>query len=46
MAELGVISGSLGIVSLALQVSESVMKLKFFLDSVKDAPDDINYTIR
>jgi hypothetical protein len=46
MAELGVISGSLGIVSLALQVSDSVMKLKSFLDSVKDAPDEINYTIR
>jgi hypothetical protein len=46
MAELGVISGSLGIVSLAFQVSESVMKLKIFLDSVKDAPDDIKYTIR
>jgi hypothetical protein len=46
MAELGVISGSLGIVSLAFQVSESVMKLKSFLDSVKDAPDEIKYTIR
>ena len=46
MAELGVISGSLGIVSLALQVSESVMKLKFFLDSIKDAPDEIKYTVR
>jgi hypothetical protein len=46
MAELGVISGSLGIVSLAVQVSDSVMKLKSFLDSVKDAPDEIKYTIR
>lgn len=46
MAELGVISGSLGIVSLAIQVSDSVMKLKSFLDNVKDAPDEINYTIR
>jgi hypothetical protein len=46
MAELGVISGSLGIVSLAIQVSDSVMKLKSFLDSVKDAPDEIKHTIR
>jgi hypothetical protein len=46
MAELGVISGSLGIVSLAIQVSDSVMKLKSFLVNVKDAPDEIKYTIR
>lgn len=46
MAELGVISGSLGIVSLAIQVCDSVMRLKSFLDNVKDAPDEIKYTIR
>jgi hypothetical protein len=46
MAELGVISRSLGIVSLAIQVADSVMKLKDFLNSVKEAPDEIKYTIR
>jgi hypothetical protein len=46
MAELGVISGSLGIVSLALQVADSVTRLKTFLNNVKDAPDEIKYTIK
>jgi hypothetical protein len=46
MAEFGVISGSLGIVSLAIQVANSVKKLKDFLNSVKEAPDEIKYTIR
>lgn len=46
MAQPGIISGSLGIVSLAIQVADSGMKLKNFLNSLKDAPDEIKYTIR
>jgi hypothetical protein len=46
MAELGVISGSLGMVSLAIQVAESVKKIKGFLDSVKEAPEEIRYILR
>jgi hypothetical protein len=46
MAELGVISGSLGMVSLAIQVAESVKKVKGFLDSVKEAPEEIRYILR
>jgi hypothetical protein len=46
MAELGVISSSLGIVSLAIQVADSIMRLKNFLDSVREAPEEIKYIVR
>ena len=46
MAELGIISGSLGIISLAIQVADSLMKLKSFIDTVKEAPGDIKYLVR
>jgi hypothetical protein len=40
MAELGVVSSGLGIASLAIQVADSVMKLKSFIDSVREAPEE------
>jgi len=46
MAELGVVSSGLGIASLAIQVADSVMKLKSFIDSVREAPEEIKYIIR
>jgi hypothetical protein len=46
MAELRVISGCLGMASLAIQVAESVKKVKGFLDSVKAAPEEIRYIRR
>lgn len=45
MAELRAISGSLGMVSLAIQVAASVKKVKGFLDSVKEAPEEIRYVL-
>lgn len=46
MAELGLISAGFGIASIAIQVADSVMKLKDFIDSVKEAPGEIRYIIR
>lgn len=46
MAELAVVSSGLGIASLAIQVADSVMKLKNFIDSVREAPEEIKYIIR
>jgi hypothetical protein len=40
MAEVfGVVSGDLGVVSLAIQIADSIKQLKDFYDLVKEAPD-------
>jgi HJR/Mrr/RecB family endonuclease len=46
MAELAVISSGLGIASFAIQVADSVVKLKDFIDSVREAPEEIKHIIR
>jgi hypothetical protein len=45
MAEIGVIASGIGVASFAIQVADSILKLKGFLDSVKDAPEEIKYLI-
>jgi hypothetical protein len=45
MAELGIIASGMGIVSLAIQIGDSVLRLKNFLESVKEAPEEIRYLI-
>ncbi|KAN0091826.1 hypothetical protein V8E51_017673 [Hyaloscypha variabilis] len=45
MADIGLSGSSLGIASLAFQVGDSIMRLKSFWDSVKDAPEDIKHLI-
>jgi hypothetical protein len=40
MAELAVISSGFGIASFAIQVADSVVKLKDFIDSVREAPEE------
>ena len=45
MAEIGVIASGMGVASLAIQVADSLLKLKGFLDNVKEAPDEIKYLI-
>ena len=45
MAELGVIASGIGIASLALQVGDSILKLKKVWDSIKEAQDEIRYLI-
>jgi hypothetical protein len=45
MAEIGVIASGMGIASLAFQVADSILKLKEFLDNVKEAPEEIKYLI-
>jgi hypothetical protein len=42
MAEaFGVISGGLSVVSLAIQIADSIKRLKDFCDLVKEAPDEV-----
>ncbi|PMD22508.1 hypothetical protein NA56DRAFT_598150 [Hyaloscypha hepaticicola] len=45
MADIRLSGSGLGIASLALQVSECIMRLKTFWDSVKDAPEEIKHLI-
>lgn len=45
MAELGVIASGMGVASLAMQIGQSIMKLKSFVSAVKEAPEDIRYMI-
>ncbi|KUJ20769.1 uncharacterized protein LY89DRAFT_730785 [Mollisia scopiformis] len=46
MAEiLGLVSSGLSVASIAIQISDSVLKLKEFWSSVKDAPEDIKYLV-
>ena len=39
--EIGTISGVLGIASFGIQIADSVVKLKKFVDAVREAPQDI-----
>jgi hypothetical protein len=41
MAELGIVASGLGVASFAIQVGDSIMKLKNLWDAVKEAPADI-----
>ena len=41
MAELGIIASGLGVASFAIQVGDSIMKLKNLWDAIKEAPADI-----
>jgi hypothetical protein len=45
MADIRLSGSGLGIASLALQVSECIMRLKSFWDYVKDAPEEIKHLI-
>jgi hypothetical protein len=41
MAELGIVASGLGVASFAIQVGDSIMKLKNLWDAIKEAPADI-----
>ena len=41
MAELGIVASGLGVASFAIQVGDSIMKLKNLWDAFKEAPADI-----
>lgn len=45
MADFGTIAGGLGIASLAIQIADSLLKLKNFLDNVKEAPEEIKHLL-
>jgi hypothetical protein len=45
MAELGIAASGVGIASLAIQVGNSIIKLKNFWDRVKEAPVEIRHII-
>jgi hypothetical protein len=46
MAELlGVIASGISVASIAIQVGDSVLKLKSFWDTITNAPEDIKYLI-
>jgi hypothetical protein len=45
MAELGIIASGISIASIAIQTADSVLKLKTFWDSVKEASEDVAYLI-
>ncbi|TGO64904.1 hypothetical protein BCON_0005g01040 [Botryotinia convoluta] len=45
MAEIGIIASGMGVASLGLQLMDGVRKLKQFWDEVKEAPEDIQYTL-
>jgi hypothetical protein len=46
MAEaFGVISGGLSVVSLAIQIADSIKRLKDFCDLVKEAPDEVRLAL-
>ncbi|KAK6610029.1 ankyrin repeat-containing protein [Botrytis cinerea] len=45
MAEIGVIASGMGVASLGLQLMDGIRKLKQFWDEVKEAPEDIQYTL-
>lgn len=45
MAELGVAASAISIASIAIQVGDSILKLKTFWDHVKEAPEEIKYLI-
>ena len=46
MAEmLGIVASGMGIASLAIQIGDSLIKLKDFWDAVKEAPEEVKYLI-
>jgi hypothetical protein len=46
MAELfGTVASGLGVASLGIQIGQSILKLKEFVDKVKEAPETIQYLI-
>jgi len=45
MAEIGLIASGISIASLAIQIGDSIIKLKDFCSLVKDAPEEIEYLI-
>jgi hypothetical protein len=45
MADVGLSGSSLGIASVAFQIGDSIIRLKSFWDSVKDAPEEIKHLI-
>lgn len=46
MAEVfGVVSGDLGVVSLVIQIADSIKQLKDFCDLVKEAPDEVRLAL-
>jgi hypothetical protein len=45
MAEFGVVASGLGVASLGIQIGQSIIKLKEFVDKVKEAPETIRYLI-
>lgn len=46
MAEvLGVVASGISVASFAIQLADSIKKLEKFVDNVRDAPEDIKYTI-
>lgn len=45
MAELGIAASGIGIASLAIQVGDSILKVRGFWDRVKEAPEDIRYIL-
>jgi hypothetical protein len=45
MAEPGAISIGMGIASLAIQIGDSILKFKEFWDSVKEAPEEVQWLI-
>jgi hypothetical protein len=46
MAEmLGIAASGMGVASLAIQIGDSVMKLKDFWNAVKEAPEEVEYLI-
>jgi hypothetical protein len=42
---LGIVASGIGVASLAIQIGDSVMKLKDFWNAVKEAPEEVNYLI-
>ena len=45
MAEIGVNASGMGIASLGAQIRDSIMRIKGFWDSVKKAPEEIDYML-
>jgi len=46
MADIGLSGSGLGIASLALQLGDSIIRLKGFWDAVKEAPEEIKHLIQ
>lgn len=46
MAELGIIASGVGIAAFAIQVGDKVLKLKAFVDGIREAPEEICYLMK